>query len=173
MGTPVLHVVALDRSWATADLRELVGCELADVEAELTCVTPIAANDEAAAAPVIAELAAALAATGRPPSAIVLARLHGAHATALVLAGRDHGGDPSAAYVVDRARAALSPFGRLREPPLVVNARHAAFRAACDGDPRVAGSHLARLVLLQYHLLDDDRSHALFAHALAALGVTA
>lgn len=72
-------------------------------------------------------------------------------------------------YVVPLARAQRSPFARLRKAPLVLNVDHPAVRGT--GEPRIAGSQLARLILLQHELLDVERSEKLLAHTLLLLGV--
>ena len=162
-GEPVLA----DPDGGLAELvRTVAGAEPIDVARELTCITPVARTPEDEA--LLDVLGALLAAAYRAPAAIVLAEVTGAAADRFVL-----GGDPERAgeaHVVDRERAAHSPFARLRRPALVLSAGHPWLRAARAADPRLAGSHLARQILLHYRLLEVARSTTILEATLDRIG---
>lgn len=158
-GTPV--VLARDPE----ELGKLLGESPRSVDRELTCITPIDASDEDEA--LLALLADVLDAAHRPPDAIVLAKLIGARADRLAIAGK-HADLP---HVVDRDEAGRDPFALLRRRVLVLSVDHPQVRAARRGDPVLAASHLARAVLLQHRLLNEKRSRRIVEHALARVGV--
>jgi molecular chaperone HtpG len=161
-GEPVLH--GGDPAW----LERVLQCRLVDVDRELTAVEPVEAGDaDVALVALVREL---LAAAHRAPEVIVLARLTGAFADRLAIAGAGAG-----AHVVDRDVASRTPFARLRSVPLVISADHphvAAARSATD-EPVLAASHLARAVLLQFRLLDVERSAAILGATLDRIGIGA
>jgi hypothetical protein len=102
----------------------------------------------------------ALTAAKCVPSGLTIARLVGADADALAIAGLAK----ALPFVVDRDQAAQNPFARLRRPPLVISAAHPLVRAALvHPDPKLAATHLARAILLAHRMLDVDRSTALLA----------
>jgi hypothetical protein len=165
-GVPVLHVGVSSYASVAAHLEAIAECRLLEVDRELTSVTPVERTVDDA----LLEL---FAAVDRAPSAIVLARLFGACAGALAIGGSRVSDDPFAPYLIDRDEAGHNPFGRIRRPPLVVSAEHPLVVTARTGDPRLAASHLARAILLQYQLLDVERSARLLDHTLARLGIGA
>ena len=135
-----------------------------DVEDELTAITPIETTDEDDA--LIALLREIFDNVHREPEAIVLAKLSGARADRIAIAGLHE-----VEHVVDREDAVRDPFALLRRRVLVLSAEHPAVRAARTGDPIMAASHLARAVLLQNNLLDEKRSRKILEHALERIGV--
>jgi len=152
-GTPV--VLTNDQ----AALQRAIGCQLVDVEGELTLVTPQPAE------PLAGFVADLLAAIDQPVS-VALAVVEGAFGKVVALAGRPE----QEPYVLDRDAAARNPFARLRKAPLVLSATHPLVRAALEGDPRLGASHLVRVLLLGYRMLDATRSRKLLEHTFA-LGV--
>lgn len=165
-GTPIVHITATDRTWLAGLLQERASARLVEVDRELTSVTPVERTDADHA--LLAGLAEHFAAAVlREPSDIQLAHLAGACSHELAITGRVSEGP----YLVDRDQAAHKPFGLLRKPALVLSADHPFVAAARAGDPRVAASHLARAVLLQYQLLDVARSHTILENTLVAIGV--
>jgi molecular chaperone HtpG len=110
----------------------------------------------------------------RPPAAILLAELDGALDASLAIAGsrEDASVRGDSSYVLARDTASAAPLGKFARGTLVLSANHASIVAARGApDPRIAASHLARLVLLGYGLLDAKRSQRILARGLAALGV--
>jgi len=158
-GTPVVYVTE------SHDVAALPFTRLRHVETELTCITAIEPTDADEA--LVALLDEIFDAVHRRPDGIVLARLLGARADRLAIAGKY--ADQS--HVVDRDEAARDPFALLRKRVLVLSVEHPQVAAARSGDPVVAASHLARAVLLQHRLLDADRSRGIVEYALARVGV--
>ncbi len=155
----------------TARLAERGVRELWEVEAQLTLVEEAAEEENDAA--LLGELAEIFAAVIRAPSALVLAKVSGALVAQPVVSGdRD---DAVCAvdgrYALELATARRNPFKLLRTLPLILSAEHALVKAARRGDPRVGASHLARIVLRHYGLLDAERSTVIFERTLAKLGV--
>lgn len=155
----------------TARLVERGVRELWEVEAQLTLVEAVEEEENDAA--LLGELAEIFAAVIRAPSALVLAKVSGALVAQPVVSGdRD---DAVCAedgrYALELATARRNPFKLLRTLPLILSAEHALVRAARQGDPRVGASHLARIVLRHYGLLDAERSTVIFERTLAKLGV--
>jgi molecular chaperone HtpG len=161
----------------------VTGCDLQEVEAELTLIEPWAPTDEDTA--LIAMLAADLGAAHRMPE-IVVARLAGIYSDALAISAPVGVELPC---VVDRAQAAASPFGRKRTT-LVLSELHPHYRAArasasrgsaaarstAEGsaesiDPRAGAALLARILLRHHRLLDTARSTLLLERVLDGLGV--
>ncbi|MEO7093708.1 MAG: hypothetical protein ABI175_10690, partial [Polyangiales bacterium] len=169
-GEPVIDLAVEEVAGLTAWIEYRYGCRLVRVERELTLVTPIEPGD--VDVPLIALLRDMLAAAGKAPSSLILAKLAGARQQRLAISGATHE-DPHAPYVLDRADASRNPFGLLRRPPLVVSTDHVLVVAARTGDPRLAASHLARAILLEYELLDVARSLRLLDHTLDLLGAGA
>jgi Histidine kinase-, DNA gyrase B-, and HSP90-like ATPase len=182
-GVPVLALDAgPSREWLSSRLRRSAGCEVVAVESELTLVEAIAAEPHELV--LCDELRRVLAAVHRAPSSIALVRLSGAEASALAISGgvknavhalerahREAGDDAAVRYTLDRATARRSPFALLRSPPLLLSAEHPLVAAARRGDPRMAASHLARAILLQYRQLSEERSSAILAWTLDRIGV--
>jgi hypothetical protein len=152
-GTPVVHVIDAPA------LQHAIGTQLVDVDTELTLITP---QPGAVLAGFVADLLAAIGLA----VPVELAEFEGAFGSVLALAGRAE----TTPYVLDRDAAARSPFSRLRRLPLMLSAKHKLVRAALEGDPRLAASHLVRVVLLGYRMLDEDRSRKLMDRTFA-LGV--
>lgn len=155
----------------TARLAERGVRELWEVEAQLTLVEEAAEEENDAA--LLGELAEIFAAVIRAPSALVLAKVSGALVAQPVVSGdRD---DAVCAvdgrYALELATARRNPFKLLRTLPLILSAEHALVKSARRGDPRVGASHLARIVLRHYGLLDAERSTVIFERTLAKLGV--
>jgi hypothetical protein len=101
----------------------------------------------------VAELERALAGVHRAPSAIVLANLTNQAGRMTITSSATS----TRAWLVERADALRSPFGRFRRPALVIDARDPTVREARE----LAGRHcvraaglLARAVLLAYGELD-------------------
>ena len=171
-GVPVL---ALADEATAARVARRGTFDLADVHAELILVTEAAPLDADGA--LVDELAALLARTGRRARAIVFATLHGAHGGALCATGgpddaRHELGDGR--WVLDRAQAAATPFGRLRRRVLVVNAADplvAAVRARAAEALVEAASALARAVLRHHDALDVETSETVLAETIARLGL--
>lgn len=156
----------------TARIAERGVRELWEVEAQLTLVEAVAEEENDAA--LLGELAEVFTAVIRAPSALVLAKVSGALGVQPVVSG--HRDDAVCAengrYALDLATARRNPFKLLRTLPLILSAEHALVKAARRGDPRVGASHLARIVLRHYGLLDAERSAVIFERTLAKLGVT-
>jgi molecular chaperone HtpG len=167
-GEPVIDLAALEIAGLTAWIDARYGCRLVHVDAELTLVTPVEPSDADVA--LVALVGDMLAAAAKAPTSLVLATISGARAHRLAISG-SNAPDRHAPYVLDRADASRNPFGLLRRPPLVLSAEHALVAAARTGDPRLAASHLARAILLEYQLLDVECSSRLLAHTLDLLGV--
>lgn len=167
-GEPVLDLAVEDVAGLTAWIDRRYDCRLAHVDSELTLVTPIEPSD--VDVPLVALLRDMLAAAGKAPSSLVLATLGGAWRGALALSG-DHTKDRHAPYLLDRTAASRNPFRLLHRPPLVVSAGHPMFVAARTADPRLAASHLARAILLEYRILDVACSLRVLDHTLDLLGV--
>jgi hypothetical protein len=160
-GTPVVR--CKDVTLLSADVQRAIGCKLADAHTELTSIVPVerTPHDEA----LVATLIDILDRVYRDPGTVVLADLVGVHVDRLAIAGVS-----SEAHVVDREEAAKNPFALLGRRPLVLSISHPIVHAARKHeDPRVAASHLARAVLLQHRLLDEERSNKILDIALGAL----
>ncbi|MDX2086431.1 MAG: ATP-binding protein [Kofleriaceae bacterium] len=122
----------------------------------------------------VGELQQILEVCKRAPTRIELAELEGVHDTSLAISGGRQAarllGDGD--YVLARDAASQSPLGKFSRGTLVLNVRHALVVAARrSADPRVAASHLARVLLCGYGLLDAKRSERILARGLAALGI--
>ncbi|CAN5746240.1 hypothetical protein BH11MYX3_BH11MYX3_25490 [soil metagenome] len=167
-GEPVLCLAAETTAALASVIDTQYGCRLVGVETELTSLAPFVETDPDAA--LLAVLGWMLKAAARAPSSIVLARLDGERRGALAVSG-DKSAKPAVAYLLDRRAAGHNPFGLLRRPRLVVSADHPLVTAARRGDPRIAASHLARAILLQYQLLDVACSQRLLDHTLDLLEV--
>jgi anti-sigma regulatory factor (Ser/Thr protein kinase) len=163
---PVLDAVVGEIEGLPSLIHAVYGCQLTRLEGELTAVTPVTAKRADVA--LLEMLREMFGAAGKVPSAIVLATLEGSRGDALVIAGERTEDDE--AYVLDRTATYHSPFARLRRPPLVVSIDHPLYKRARAGDPRLAASHLARAILLEYRLLDVETSQRLLEHTLDALG---
>jgi Histidine kinase-, DNA gyrase B-, and HSP90-like ATPase len=167
-GEPVIDLAVEEVAGLTAWIDAQYRCQLVHVDRELTLITPIEPSGVDVA--LVALLRDMLAAAGKAPSSLVLATLSGSRHRRLVLSG-GNAEDRHAPYVLDRAAASRNPFRLLHRPPLVVSADHALVAAARTGDPRLAASHLARAILLEYQLLDVACSLRLLDHTLELLGV--
>jgi molecular chaperone HtpG len=171
---PVLHMSAASRNWLVSRASRSASAQVVEVSEELTAVELVPLEDrDHAWLGLLTEL---LDAAYRRPASIALARLHGLYANQLVLAGGV--GDSAvpvaganAPFVLDRDRALRQPFGKLVKLPLLLSVTHPFVVSARAGDPRVAASHLARLILIAYGKLDVERSQRLFEHTLDRLGV--
>lgn len=122
----------------------------------------------------VAELQQILDDCGRRPTAILIGELEGAHDTRLAISGGREdaqlGGDGD--YVLASAVASRPALGKFTRGTLVLSADHALIEAARRApDPRIAASHLARVLLHGYGLLDTKRSARILARGLAALGI--
>ena len=145
-------------------LRQSLRVMVRDVAAELTAITPVNESDgDVALLRLLDEL---FDRVHRSPTAIVLAKLDGVFADRLAISGTSEN-----AHVVNPEQAMRNPFALLRRGVLALSVAHPHVRAARSGDPIVASSHLARAVLLQHGLLDDDRSHAIVDYVLERVGV--
>lgn len=164
---PVLDLAVDEVGGLLELIHALYGCRLNYLDDELTAVTPVAPTPgDTALVQLLREM---LAAAGRVPSDIVLATLEGARSRALVISG-DRKAAVHGAYVLDREDTSHSPFSLLRRPPLVISVEHPFFTRARAGDPRLAASHLARAILLEYQQLDVAASQRLLDHTLGVLG---
>ena len=166
-GTPVLHAEIKNHLFLKTLVDSVTGCELRDVERELTCVTPVEVGSEDEV--LLAMMHELFATAYRAPSAIVLAKLDGAHADVLAVTG-DAAADPTMPHLLDREQVVHNPFGR-RRLPLVISTQHEWYRAARLLDPRLGAAHLARVLLLQHRVLDVVRSTTILEHALDQIGV--
>ena len=160
-----LPVVRSANATLAVALKQSLRCQLLEVAAELTAVTPVNESDGDVA--LLRFLDEIFDRVYRAPSAIMLAKLEGARADRLAISGTTGN-----THVVDREQALRNPFALLRRSVLVLSVAHPHVRAARAGDAVVAASHLVRAVLLQYGLLDDDRSHAILEHVLERVGVS-
>ncbi len=158
MGEPVLRADREMRPVLSAMLVVVADCELVDVDRELTSITPIAKADSDVA--LLDMVHGMLEQTYRAPIAIVLAELQGLHRDVLALPCT-----AETAHVVDRRAAEVNPFGRRRRV-LAVSERHPLYRAARASDPRAGAAMLARILLLQYGVLDTPRSTLLLEDVL-------
>ncbi len=168
-GEPVIDLAVEEVAGLTAWIDAQFHCQLVHLEQELTLVTPIEPSDGDLA--LLAHLRDMLTAAWTAPSSLVLATLGGARGGRLAISGARND-DRHAPYVLDRADASRNPFGLLRKPPLVISAAHALVVAARKREPRIAASHLARAILLEYQLLDVASSLRLLDHTLDLLGVS-
>jgi molecular chaperone HtpG len=160
-GEPVVHV---DVTRFAEEIAGLTGCRLRDVSHELTSISPVERME--ADELLLATLEELLDRAHRKPRGLALGRLEGVRAELLAIAG----GDEDAEHVVDRDEAARNPFALLQRRRLVLSANHRLVRAARQAtDPRLAASHLARAVLLQYRLLDRDASRKILEYTLGAV----
>lgn len=162
-GTPVVR--CKDVSLLSADIQRAIGCKLADAHTVLTSILPVerTPQDEV----LVATLMEILDHVYRDPGAVVLAELVGVYVDRLAISGAS-----CEAHVVDREEANKNPFALLGRRPLVLSIGHPLVHAARQhDDPRLAASHLARAVLLQHRLLDEDRSHKILELALKHSGV--
>ena len=166
-GEPVIDLAVEEVAGLTAWIDAQYTCQLVHVDRELTLITPI--EPTGVDVSLVALLRDMLAAAGKAPSALVLATLGGARQRALTISGSSTD-DHRAPYVLDRAAASRNPFRLLHRPPLVVSADHTLVAAARTGDRRLAASHLARAILLEYQLLDVACSVRLLEHTLDLLG---
>ncbi len=162
------HGMKLARSgWVHASLPDH------DAHKQLVLVTPVTSPTPYQHA-LLATLETCFVAAGRTPRAVELAHVASeAVVPFLAIAAEPDDAVHTAStlfepYVVPLVRAQRSPFARLRKATLVLNVDHVAVHEA--GDPRIAGSHLARLILLQHELLDVERSEKLLAHTMLILG---
>ena len=147
-------------------LDDVAGCTLGHVEVDLTAVMPVEIDD--AETGMLALLRDHLEALHRAPAKIVPAKLEGALAGTLAIAG-----DPSAGhgpYVIELDHATENPFSRKR-PPLVLDRAAELYRGALALDPRAGASLLARVMLLSHGLLDTSRSALLLERTLAQIGL--
>jgi molecular chaperone HtpG len=171
---PVLHMSPASRNWLASRASHSASAQIRDASEELTAVELVAPEDGDHA--VLGYLADFLAVAYRRPASIALARLTGLYANQLVLAGGPTdsavpvAGD-RAPFVLDRDAALRQPFGKLVKLPLLLSVTHPMVVSARAGDPRLAASHLARLILIAYGKLDVERSQRLFEHTLDRLGV--
>lgn len=152
-----------------ARLRELLGAEPAEVATAFTRVEPIPMTPADHA--FCATLLAIFEACHRAPPRVVLARLEGAHANLLAIAGGSEEAvfaPHDESYLLDPDVVLSTPFTRTRRRALVINAEHALVnRAFAADDPRLAAAHIARGVLLQHRILDVDKSRAILDYTLA------
>jgi len=163
-GTAVLDMT---QRGTLANALERTGRMLVDVESELTAVTAVEpGGGDTALLALIAEL---LDRVHRAPAGIVFASLVGAREDLIAVAL-----SPSNVRVVDREDAGKSPFAVFGRRTIALSESHPHVKAARDADdPALAAAHLVRAVLLQYGLLDDDRSRKILDLALARIGVDA
>ncbi len=145
--------------------------EIWEVAAQLTTVEP--AEEEPNDAALLGELREIFAAVIRPPSQLLIAKLGGALGGEPMVSG-DRGDavcEVGESYGLELAAAKRSPFKLLRTAPLVLSAAHPLVKAARAADPRMAASHLARIALRTYGLLDAERSTAILERTLTRIGV--
>ncbi|HEY5925029.1 MAG TPA: ATP-binding protein [Kofleriaceae bacterium] len=169
--TPLTEVLAAEGapvllSRDNNELAVVLGRTVRAVEHELTSITPIEHTDGDVA--LVALLGEIFDAVHRSPTGIVFATLAGARHDRLVIAGKH----AELVHVVDRDEAARDPFALLRKRVVVLSVAHPQVRAARDGDPILAASHLARAVLLQHRLLTEARSRKIVEYALERVGVS-
>ena len=162
-GTPVVDL--MDVASFRDDVTVMTGCLVRDVAAELTSVTPVEHTDADEA--LLALLEELFDKAHRKPKGIMIAALEGVRADLLAIACSD---EDAADHFVDRDEASRDPFALLSRRKVVLSANHRLVKKAREAeDPRLAASHLARAVLLQYKLLDKGASEEILAHTLGAL----
>lgn len=162
-GTAVVHVT--DRN-AFGAMFGVIERSIVWVDSELTAVTPCEASDDDVA--LCALLLELLHDVHRKPAGIVIAEFRGARDDLLAVALTDLD-----QRVLDSDDAVKSPFALLGRRTLALSRSHPHVKAARETeDPRLAASHLARAVLLQYGLLDASRSRKLLDLTLSEIGVT-
>lgn len=164
-GQPVLRVD--DRDALEGALHRANDVRLLDVEGTLTAALPVGPTPNDIS--MIATLTSILDQAHRAPDGIVFVDLVGARAdlAAVALTSGEH-------RVLDRDDVARNPFVLFGRLYLALSIRHPAVEAArALENPALAAAHLARVVLLQYGLLDAKRSRKIMTHTLAALGVIA
>jgi hypothetical protein len=131
-----------------------------------TVVRPLA-DDEVGASDrrLLSHVSELLAATVRKPSALVFARVEGKErALSLVVARADR------AELVSPETLASDPFRFLARPPLALSVDHPiAHRARAHGDVLLAADALARAILIERDLMNQERSLQLTSLGLAAL----
>jgi hypothetical protein len=172
VGIPVLHTGG---GPGVAEQVRRFGCRVVPAADELTLVRRVEPSPQDVA--LLDVLGSLLAVAHRMPSQIWLAHVMGACDGQIAVAAGPRDAvheemEPSLPFVIDRAAATRNPFAMLRRPPLVLSIAHPLVAAARRReDPVLAGSHLARAVLLHYRLLDVDRSAKILDHMLDRLGV--
>ncbi len=148
-----------------AAVRRASGESLGELTVELTAVTPVAltASDELLVSTLLDLLDDAV----RRPADIMLADVIGARGDRICVSMKEN-----SQRVVHRDEATKSPFALIGRRVLVLSAGHPIVAAArtCD-DPRVTAAHVARAVLVEYELMNVERSRALLSYALKHLGV--
>jgi hypothetical protein len=163
-GETVLLVRDGHRDKISAALRA-TGTRLREADYELTLATAVELTDGDTA--LLELVRGLLSEVHREPAGIILVELEGARAALLSVGLRDAG-----ARVFDVRDAEKNPFAFFGRRTLALAVNHPQVRAARrSDDPVLAAAHLARAILLQHRLLDEDRSRKLLDHALAGLGV--
>jgi molecular chaperone HtpG len=166
---PVVDRRALIDPW----FFEVCGAEQ-EVHGHLTLVTPVARSGSDLA--LIDMLGEVLDHVFRSPSKIILAQLEGAYDTLLSVAGGPEsafvGASADQPWILDNEGAKRNPFRVLRRPALVLNVAAPGIRVArqkATTAPYVAAATLARLILLEHGVLDEDRSEKMLSHGLETL----
>jgi len=160
-------VVLRWRASALETALELAGCATGVAGEYLTAVA--LAEDGAADAWLVSTLTELLDAAHRAPASIVLVHLSGARDDLLAVSLPD-----TKTLTIDREDATKNPFALFGRRVLALSITHPHVVAARASEDRsVAAAHLARAVLLQYGLLDLDRSQKLVSLALERIGVRA
>lgn len=165
-GETVLRVRDGHRDTISAALRA-TGTRLREVDYELTLATAVELSDDDTA--LLELVRGLLAEVHREPAGVLLVELEGARASMLSVGLRD-----ADTRVFDFRDAEKNPFAFFGRRTLALAANHPQVKAARKSeDPVLAAAHLARAILLQHRLLDEDRSRKLLDHALSGLGVKA
>jgi hypothetical protein len=166
--------VVVDVSFARDDAeREIVLSWLRQARAralprDVETYTHVAPLEPGTDAHLAARTAEHLAAVLRAPSGLVLARVHGLASARLAF------GAPArdAPWIADARDIEVDPFRLLLRPALVVNVDHpvtVAARARARTSPELAAGLLARAILIERGVLDEDRDAALTERTLRAV----
>ena len=158
--------VAADPARYLAAIAELLGAAPPSVEAALTLASPvIESGSDLALLDGVREL---LGEVHRAPSEIRLVTLEGALSGARLVSGVD-----APPRVLTREEATENVFALIRRPPLwldVTDPLVYAARAAATTRPSLAAAVLARGILLDRGLLDDDRDDEWLEAAIERVG---
>ena len=158
--------VAADPARYLAAIAELLGAAPPSVEAALTLASPvIESGSDLALLDGVREL---LGEVHRAPSEIRLVTLEGALSGARLVSGVD-----APPRVLTREEATENVFALIRRPPLwldVTDPLVYAARAAATTRPSLAAAVLARGILLDRGLLDDDRDDEWLEDAIERVG---
>lgn len=174
-GMVVFDIDPGDHGWIASMLSDVSGARLLNAETALVHIAPVTLGDDDLV--ILETIGELLDRCARRPPQIVIASMAGSHDQQLALAGGADSainGESPSDWIVERETANTNPFSRLRPRTLALRAEHpAVVQARRSADPRLAASHLTRSLLLQFKMLDVDRSAMLLEHSLAKLDLGA